>query len=235
MYKGIEESWNFRFPEAKKVFQWYEGRGDIRHTLHKLELSIFKVLITGKKSLIEKCMTKIIKYEEQLNNIKQNEIRFKETKPRIKLENHKFVLNTTNLNNDISNEVLEILMTETLMFKGVLRFLSGHKFKAFLIFRECWKIYRKYETILLKYKLSNDQRERFDGDFKSRLYLGLGLFYLGISVLPRNLTTLIRIVGFTSGNREKGLDYLTKCMDEGYSRSPYASLIILLFHVDKEP
>lgn len=40
-----------------------------------------------------------------------------------------------------------MLLTETLMFKGVLRFLSGNKFKAFLIFRECWKIYRKYELI----------------------------------------------------------------------------------------
>jgi hypothetical protein len=47
-----------------------------------------------------------------------------------------------------------------------------------------------------------------DPDFKSRLYLGLGLFYLGISALPKSLTTFIRIVGFTSGNRDKGLHYL---------------------------
>lgn len=68
-----------------------------------------------------------------------------------------------------------------------------------------------------------------DGDFKSRLYMGLGLFYLGISALPKSLTTLISIVGFTSGNKEKGKVYLEKCKQERQSRSPYASLILLLY------
>lgn len=36
------------------------------------------------------------------------------------------------------------------MFKGILRFLEGSKFKAFLIFRECWKTYKKYEPLMLK-------------------------------------------------------------------------------------
>ena len=128
-----------------------------------------------------------------------------------------------------------MITVETLMFKGVLRFLSGHKFKAFLIFRECWKVYRKYESILPKI-LNSDKTNRkyefFDGDFESRLYLGLGLFYLGISALPKSLTTIIRIVGFTSGNRSKGLEYLTKCMESRKSRSAYAALIILLFFVN---
>ena len=101
------------------------------------------------------------------------------------------------------------------MFKGVLRFLSGHKFKAFLTFRECWKVYKKYEGILSKVGdeedeilLATKRLQYMDGDFKSRLYLGLGLFYLGISALPKSLTTIIRLVGFTSGDREKGLQYL---------------------------
>lgn len=93
------------------------------------------------------------------------------------------------------------------MFKGILRFLSGHKFKAFLTFRECWKVYKKYESIITK-KETSKKLLFLDEDFKSRVYLGLGLFYLGISALPKSLTTLIRIVGFTSGNREKGLGYL---------------------------
>ena len=71
-----------------------------------------------------------------------------------------------------------------------------------------------------------------DDDFKSRVYLGLGLFYLGISALPKSLTTLIRIVGFTSGNREKGLSYLKKCIEDKRSRSPYAALVTLLFFID---
>ena len=92
------------------------------------------------------------------------------------------------------------------MFKGVLRFLGGYRFKAFLIFRECWKTFRKYEQIMIKIG-SNEKDSKypyFDGDFRSRLLLGLGLFYLGISSLPRSLTTIITLVGFTSGNREKG-------------------------------
>ena len=72
----------------------------------------------------------------------------------------------------------------------------------------------------------------FDGDFRSRLLLGLGLFYLGISALPRSLTTIITLVGFTSGNRGKGKQYLEQCLQEKYCRSPYAALIISLFHID---
>lgn len=51
------------------------------------------------------------------------------------------------LNSDIHPETFELIATETQLIKGVLRFLSGNKFKAFLIFRECWKTYRKYEAV----------------------------------------------------------------------------------------
>ena len=47
----------------------------------------------------------------------------------------------------------------------------------------------------------------FDDDFKSRILLGLGIFYLGISALPKSLNTIIKIVGF-SGNKLKGIHYL---------------------------
>lgn len=111
-----------------------------------------------------------------------------------------------------------------------------------MIFRECWKTYKKYEHILTtKIKNPDDEIQKeskyqyFDGDFKSRLYLGLGLFYLGISALPKSLTTIIRIVGFTSGNRDRGRQYLEKCMTEKESRSAYAALIVSLFYIDQEP
>jgi hypothetical protein len=73
-----------------------------------------------------------------------------------------------------------------------------------------------------------------DGDFTSRLLLGLGLFYLGISALPRSLTAIIRIVGFT-GDRDKGMRYLHDCINQSRSRSPYAALILCLFNIDQEP
>lgn len=34
--------------------------------MHKMEISIFKVLITGKKSFIDKAMIKIINLEEKI-------------------------------------------------------------------------------------------------------------------------------------------------------------------------
>lgn len=89
------------------------------------------------------------------------------------------------------------------MFKGILKFIEGSKFKAFLIFRECWKVYRKYEQEL---EYSNDDN-LLDPDFRSRLLLGLGLFYLIVSFLPKSLSALISIFGFI-GNKEKGKLFL---------------------------
>lgn len=70
LYKGIEASWNFNFTYAEILFSYFTKKGDIRHSIHKIELNLLKVLITGKKSLIDKCLTKIIKLEDKLNNIK---------------------------------------------------------------------------------------------------------------------------------------------------------------------
>mmetsp|Transcript_15109 Transcript_15109/g.14689 ORF Transcript_15109/g.14689 Transcript_15109/m.14689 type:complete len:270 (+) Transcript_15109:1740-2549(+) len=128
-------------------------------------------------------------------------------------------------------------MMEVLMFKGVLRFLGGSKFKAFLIFRECWKTYRKYEQIYLKVTEKENKcsfPEYMDQDFLSRLFLGLGLFYLGISALPKSLSTISRIVGF-SGNRDKGKAYLEKCMAQRKCRAGYSALILCLYYLDREP
>ncbi|CDW85401.1 UNKNOWN [Stylonychia lemnae] len=274
LYHGIEFSWNMKLQKAKQIFKHFEkqqvkGRIDFRHTLHKIELKIFEVLITGKKSLIDVSMVKILEFEEQLQQLKSNwnKVQATATEQKVKEkftrdENsiilfkssdrfsnlrqsqnfQKPYLDHKGLNQELSLELLEIITAENLMFKGVLRFLSGQKFKAFMIFRECWKTYKKYEQILqTKLKISEDDIQNdkkywyFDGDFKARLYLGLGLFYLGISALPKSLTTIIRLVGFTSGNKDKGGQYLQKCIDIKQSRSPYAALIISLFHIDQEP
>eukprot|EP00347_Sterkiella_histriomuscorum_P010935 403374369 len=268
LYYGIELSWNMKFQQAKSIFKHFEeqvpqqntektAKQDLRHTLHKIELKIFEVLITGKKSLIDQCMIKILDFEEKLQLAKQNWGKNKTgqedglvIKKKIvpnhmdNLEPPERYLDTEDLQTQFTLEMLELITTETLMFKGVLRFLSGQKFKAFMIFRDCWKIYKKYEQIFNSKLKTSDGVEKqtigtkyeyFDGDFKSRLYLGLGLFYLGISALPKSLTTIIRIVGVTSGNRERGRIYLEKCMNDKRSRSPYAALILSLFYIDQEP
>ncbi len=62
----------------------------------------------------------------------------------------------------------------------------------------------------------------------------MGVFYLGISALPKSLTAIVRIVGF-AGNKEKGQRYLNLCMEEGKCRAPYAALVLSLYLVDMDP
>ncbi len=75
LYQGIELSWNFKFDLAKIIFQRFLRSSedtkffDFRIKLHKLELKIFQVIITGKKSLIDKCMVKLLKLEEKLMQV----------------------------------------------------------------------------------------------------------------------------------------------------------------------
>jgi len=38
LYKGIEYSWNFEFLKAKSIFEFFEEKGDVRHSLHKIEI-----------------------------------------------------------------------------------------------------------------------------------------------------------------------------------------------------
>jgi hypothetical protein len=66
LYLGIEYSINFEFAKAKHIFNTYSDKNgikDIRHLLHKVEINLFKVLITGKKSLIDKSLIKISRLE----------------------------------------------------------------------------------------------------------------------------------------------------------------------------
>jgi hypothetical protein len=41
LYKGIEYSWNFDFIKAKSIFHYFSEKGDLRHTLHKIEINMF--------------------------------------------------------------------------------------------------------------------------------------------------------------------------------------------------
>ena len=180
-------------------------------------------------------MIKINAFEEYLDQLQKQSQLTKDTKSLVQndlllspksYQSKLTFLNSSNLSDSFTPDLLDLILAETMMFKGVLRFLGGQKFKAFLVFRECWKIYRRFEQLMQKGLLAEDP------DVESRVQLGLGLFYLGISALPKSLTTLIRLVGFTSGNRERGITYLTQCMQSRRSRAPYASLLLLLFHLD---
>lgn len=79
LYLGIEESWDSNFALAEAIFEVYHNQGDVRHTLHQIELTIFKVLITGKKSLIDQGMVKLLKYEEDLNLLRLSMVKSKST------------------------------------------------------------------------------------------------------------------------------------------------------------
>lgn len=91
------------------------------------------------------------------------------------------------------------------MFKGVLKFLEGSRFKSLMIFKDSYKIFRKYEQYLGRQEYEIPYW--FDCDLRSRVQLGLGLFNLGLAALPKSLAAIIRLVGF-SANRERGRELL---------------------------
>ena len=52
---GIAYLWNFELENAAKVFSVYKS-SDLRTALHDAETYLFRVLVTGRKSDIMKCM-----------------------------------------------------------------------------------------------------------------------------------------------------------------------------------
>jgi hypothetical protein len=76
LYKAIELSWNYKFQDASTIFKTYLIK-DPRHALHSIELNMFKILITGKKSLIDKSMNKLVKLEEMINGVKASMAKIK--------------------------------------------------------------------------------------------------------------------------------------------------------------
>jgi len=122
-----------------------------------------------------------------------------------------------------------VLHTETLFCKAILKFLAGGKFVGFLLFRECWKNYKKFEEKL------ND-KNYYDLDTVCRIKFGLGLFNIIFASFPKALSALIRIIGFQPGNKEKGLEYLESCINSAAkSRSALAAIVLCLYHIDLNP
>ena len=52
--------------------------------------------------------------------------------------------------------------------------------------RDSWKIFRKYERLL----------GQMEPDIEARVLLGLGIFYLAVSLVPMSIATLLKIAGF---------------------------------------
>ena len=85
------------------------------------------------------------------------------------------------------NEVYwEVIAAEVQLFRSVLLFITSQKIKAFLAMRDSWKIFRKFERLL----------GQMDPDIESRVLLGLGIFYLAVSLVPMSIATLLKIAGF---------------------------------------
>lgn len=62
LYLGIYQSWNFKLDLAKQIFK-RDKETNLRTLLHKFELSLFRAIITGKKSLIDTSLMKLAKLE----------------------------------------------------------------------------------------------------------------------------------------------------------------------------
>ena len=122
-------------------------------------------------------------------------------------------------------ELVEIMQAETLLFKGILKILESSRVKAFFAFKQSWKIYAKFEK----------RMNALDADAQSRLCLGLGIFYLGISTLPGAFSSLCSFIGGFSGDKKLGLGYLARAIEAKGSRACFAALLLGLFHLEIDP
>ena len=180
--------------------------------------------MTGRKKQIDKSILKVMHFEKELARIQG----VKSPPLEQSAKNDKDYLEGGYLTACLSVDALELIQTELNMFKGILKFLRGNRFKAFLTLRDCWKSYRKFERLIEK------EPQEFDDDLKARVYFGLGIFQVLVSALPRSITTLMTLVGF-SGNREKGKENLNHCLQMRKARSPFAAMILCLYHIDLDP
>lgn len=84
-----------------------------------------------------------------------------------------------------------------------------------------------------------------DRDFRSGVYLGMGIAHVLLSLLPKSIGVVMEIFGY-KGNRHEGLDYLAKpggwskdftiadpaiSMEEEGVRRPICDMGLLIFHL----
>mmetsp|Transcript_60997 Transcript_60997/g.141026 ORF Transcript_60997/g.141026 Transcript_60997/m.141026 type:complete len:775 (-) Transcript_60997:22-2346(-) len=151
---------------------------------------------------------------------------------------------------------LDLLSAEMLLARAALSLVGGAQLRALLSLGQAWVIYRRLEisvvsTVQTAAQLLIPSAEggllgllpmgkladpaQIGEDETSSLLFGLGLLYLGLSILPQGLRSLLRFAGFLS-DRERGSECLrvAASLMQG-PRGHLAALVLSLYHMDLEP
>ncbi|KAK7501102.1 hypothetical protein BaRGS_00007587 [Batillaria attramentaria] len=125
----------------------------------------------------------------------------------------------------------ELVYAESLLLRALLTFIQDENLISFvkggLKIRECHKIYKECNRILMKRKWDTDRHKMH---FESGVRMGVGAFNLMISLLPSKIMKLLEFAGF-SGSKRLGLSELMKGSELHTSlRGPLCSIVLLSYH-----
>ncbi|XP_052069149.1 tetratricopeptide repeat protein 39B-like [Mytilus californianus] len=125
----------------------------------------------------------------------------------------------------------ELCYAECLLLRALLTFVQDENLISFvkggLKIRECYKVYKECNKILLKRNFADEKQKLH---FESGVLMGVGAFNLMISLLPSKVMKLLEFVGF-SGNKKAGLQALLKGTEDLSSlRGPLCSIILIAYH-----
>lgn len=125
----------------------------------------------------------------------------------------------------------ELCYAECLLLRALLTFVQDENLISFvkggLKIRECYKVYKECNKILVNRNFANEKQKLH---FESGVLMGVGSFNLMISLLPSKIMRLLEFVGF-SGNKKAGLQALLKgTKDLSGLRGPLCSIILIAYH-----
>ncbi|XP_046361608.1 tetratricopeptide repeat protein 39B-like isoform X1 [Haliotis rufescens] len=140
--------------------------------------------------------------------------------------------NKTDYNSFTEDEMhAELCYAECLLIRALLTFIQDENLISFvkggLKIRECYKIYKECNKMLVKRKWDGGEHKIH---FESGVKMGVGAFNLMISLLPSKIMKLLEFVGF-SGNKKLGLAELHKGSEVTTSlRGPLCSIMLIAYH-----
>lgn len=116
------------------------------------------------------------------------------------------------------------LVAEVTLWRGLLQSVCGQSF------RSCWNIRSAFSQMK---KLNKDPRVLAHPRLRSRIRACIGLFYLGVPLMPSNYLPFLRLLGFATDEKKMGYDMIKEeALDEFGERNIPCALVMSLYHLD---